>query len=752
MNRFVHSLGKQSIVRVLKVCIYPMRFPFYKQFDIMDCGPTCLRMIAKFYGKQCSLQSLREKCQIQRDGVSLLGISKAAELIGMQSLAVKIGFEDLKKNALLPCIVHWDQSHFIVVYKISEKYVWVADPGKSKLKLSTNEFTDRWLSGSDTGDPTGIVLLVEPTENFLAEDSLHSNHEKGFWDIFQRFKKYKKLFLQIFGGILLGAVLQALLPFLSKALVDVGIVNKDLNFISLVLIGQILVLVGSLTTDFVKSWILLYISQRVNIELMTSFFIKLMRLPISFFDTKLTGDIIQRMTDHNRLQGFVTTVLLNTSFALVNFLIFSTIIATYSFTLFLIFILGSIVYFLWILLFFRERKKLDYAQFELSAKNQNAVMEIIQGMQEIKLNNAERRRRLDWESVQARLMLLKSRSLTITQLQTGGAQFINHLKNLIITFWVARGVIQGNMTLGEMIAIQYMIGQLNTPLIELVQFFQSYQEAKISFDRIEEIKQLQDEEPLNFTFEYLLPKDHSIRISDLSFKYPGYDNEYALQDISLSIGMGKTTAIVGTSGSGKTTLLKLLLQFYPIKNGTIEIGNTLIEKISPSYWRSRCGIVTQDGYLFSDTILGNIAVGEHRPNMERIQNAIELSNLTEYITSLPLGLHTKIGAQGNGLSQGQKQRILIARAVYKNPDYIFFDEATNALDANNELIIMNRLHQYLKGKTAVIVAHRLSTVKNADQIVVLNKGKIVEIGTHSDLTLKKGYYYELVKNQLELGN
>lgn len=729
-----------------------MRFPFYKQFDIMDCGPTCLRMIAKFYGKQCSLQSLREKCQIQRDGVSLLGISKAAELIGMQSLAVKIGFEDLKKNALLPCIVHWDQSHFIVVYKISEKYVWVADPGKSKLKLSTNEFTDRWLSGSDTGDPTGIVLLVEPTENFLADDSLHSNHEKGFWDIFQRFKKYKKLFLQIFGGILLGAVLQALLPFLSKALVDVGIVNKDLNFISLVLIGQILVLVGSLTTDFVKSWILLYISQRVNIELMTSFFIKLMRLPISFFDTKLTGDIIQRMTDHNRLQGFVTTVLLNTSFALVNFLIFSTIIATYSFTLFLIFILGSIVYFLWILLFFRERKKLDYAQFELSAKNQNAVMEIIQGMQEIKLNNAERRRRLDWESVQARLMLLKSRSLTITQLQTGGAQFINHLKNLIITFWVARGVIQGNMTLGEMIAIQYMIGQLNTPLIELVQFFQSYQEAKISFDRIEEIKQLQDEEPLNFTFEYLLPKDHSIRISDLSFKYPGYDNEYALQDISFSIGMGKTTAIVGTSGSGKTTLLKLLLQFYPIKNGTIEIGNTLIEKISPSYWRSRCGIVTQDGYLFSDTILGNIAVGEHRPNMERIQNAIELSNLTEYITSLPLGLHTKIGAQGNGLSQGQKQRILIARAVYKNPDYIFFDEATNALDANNELIIMNRLHQYLKGKTAVIVAHRLSTVKNANQIVVLNKGKIVEIGTHSDLTLKKGYYYELVKNQLELGN
>lgn len=728
-----------------------MNYPFYKQFDTMDCGPTCLKMIAKFYGKDCSVQSLREKSQIQRDGVSLLGISKAAELIGFQTLAIKLDFEKLRNHAILPCIAHWEQGHFVVIYKISDKFIWIADPAKSKLKLSKNEFIDSWISTSTQVDQTGIVLMLEPSSSFTREDE-ECISKSGVWGIFNRFKKYQKLFFQIFAGILLGAGLQTLLPFLSKTIVDVGIINKDLDFITLVLIGQIFVLIGTLTTDFVKSWILLFISQRVNIELLTEFFIKLMRLPISFFDTKLTGDIMQRMSDHNRLQGFVTTVLLNTSFALINFLIFSIIISSYDLVLFLIYLLGSGIYFLWILIFFKERRKLDYAQFDLSAKNQNAVLEIVQGMQEIKLSNSANQRRSGWESIQAKLMILKNRALSITQLQTGGGQFINHVKNLVITFWVAREVIHGNMTLGGMIAIQYIIGQLNTPLIELVQFTQSYQEAKISFDRIEEIQQLIDEEPVDQTFLYKLPEDQSIRISQLSFKYPGHDNEFALLDVNATISMGKITAVVGTSGSGKTTLLKLLLQFYQLPGDEIVVGNSSLKNISPSFWRSRCGVVTQEGYLFSDTIQNNIAVGDDFPNTNRIMEAIKVSNLSELINELPLGLDTKIGLQGNGLSQGQKQRILIARAIYKDPDYIFFDEATNALDANNELAIMNNLQKFLTGKTAIIVAHRLSTVKNADQIIVLEKGKIVEVGTHSTLTSQRGHYYQLVKNQLELGN
>lgn len=729
-----------------------MSFPFFRQFDQMDCGPACLRIIAKFYGKSYSLQSLREKCQIQKDGVSLLGITKAAELIGFQCLGVKTDYEKLLKNAVLPCIAHWDQNHFVVIFRISDKFVWIADPSKNKMKISKHEFMTHWNGDLSGNKQAGIVLLLEPTNSFIRNSEDVSIQFKGFWEILYRFKKYRKLFLQIFASILLGIGLQTLLPFLSKAIVDVGINTRDLNLITLVLVGQIIILLGILISDFVKGWILLFISQRVNIELLTSFFIKLMRLPVSFFDTKLTGDIMQRMGDHSRLQGFVTTVLLNTSFAIVNFFIFSFIIAAYSFSLFLIFIFGSILYFIWVLLFFKERRRLDYLQFDLNAQNQNAVLEIIQGMQEIKLNNAEQSRRIEWERIQAKLVGQKNRNLYITQIQTGGAQFINHLKNLVITFWVAKEVIKGNITLGGMIAIQYVIGQLNTPLIELVQFFQSYQEAKISFERIEEIQKLKDEEPVNQNFSYALPVNHAILVTQLSFKYPGYENEFVLRDLYFDIPSGKTTAIVGASGSGKSTLLKLLLKFYEIEKGKILVGDLELKNISSSFWRSRCGVVTQDGYLFSDSIQNNIAVGDVKPDNERIKEAIALTNLTEFVSSLPLGLNTKVGAQGVGLSQGQKQRLLIARAIYKNPEYIFLDEATNALDANNELVIMKHLNQFLKGKTSIIVAHRLSTVKNADQILVLEKGKIVERGTHDQLTSLNGYYYKLVKNQLELGN
>ncbi|HEY8388594.1 MAG TPA: peptidase domain-containing ABC transporter [Parasegetibacter sp.] len=698
-----------------------------------------------------SLQFLRQKCQVNRAGVSLLGICDAAESIGLRTLPVKVNFEKLQKQAVLPFIAHWKQNHFVVVYKISASSVYIADPAKGRIKLSKADFLSGWISTRENGEDLGIALLAEPTHIFDKTEDDEGVRKLSFGIIASYFLRYKKLFFQLALGLLVGSILSVILPFLTQAVVDTGISTGDVSFITLILIGQLMIFAGSTVVEFIRSWILLHISTRINISLLTDFFIKLMQLPLSYFDVKMVGDITQRMGDHKRIESFLTNSVLNIAFSLINFIVFTFIVIAYDIQLFIVFLIGSIVYFLWILLFLKVRRNLDYKRFDISSANQNATIEMIQGMQEIKLNNCEKEKRWKWERIQARLFKLSIKSLMINQVQQGGALFINQGKNILITFLSALAVIEGDLTLGGMMAVQYIIGQLNSPVQQMITFVQTFQDAKISLDRINEIHTMDDEESSDAPLLTTLPQEKSIVLKNLSFTYPGLDNEPVLKNISLEIPAGKTTAIVGMSGSGKTTLLKILLRFYNIEKGEIRISKTKLSSISHSFWRGRCGIVMQEGYIFSDTIAANIAVGEEFPDTAKLLNAAFIANIQDFIESLPLGFNTKIGADGSGISQGQKQRILIARTVYKDPDFIFFDEATNALDANNEKIIMENLEDFFKGRTVVIVAHRLSTVKNADQIIVLHEGEITEQGTHESLVETQGDYYKLVKNQLELG-
>lgn len=716
----------------------------------MDCGPTCIRIIAKYYGKSYPLLLLREKCLINRTGVSLLGISDAAEQIGFRTIGAKIDFNKLQKEVTLPCIVHWRQNHFIVVYKIRNNKVYVSDPAKGLIKYTYDEFLHAWAGIQQGENKLGIVLLLEPTPRYYEEES--KTEGVSFGTISHYFIRHKKLFFQLALGLTAGTALQLILPFFTQSVVDVGIATKDLQFIYLILLGQLMLFIGSTVVEFVRSWILLHISTRINISLLSDFLMKLMKLPLSYFDTKNTGDIMQRMGDHGRIESFLTGSTINIAFSLFNFIIFTFVIVVYNARIFLIFLAGSILYFLWVMLFLKTRRNLDFKRFDIASKNQSITIQLIHGIQEIKLNSCEQLKRWEWERIQAKLFRLSVKSLTISQVQQGGAFFINQLKNIIVTFYSAKAVVDGELTLGGMLAIQYIIGQLNAPVQQFIQFIQSLQDAKISLERINEIHQMPVEEPADKPMIYSLPANKTIVLKGLSYKYPGYDNDWVLDDINLYIPEGKTTAVVGMSGSGKTTLLKLLLKFYNPNSGQIKVGEHKLEHLSPSAWRKQCGVVMQEGFIFSDTIANNIAVGDELPDWSKLLHAVKVANIQEFIETLPLSYNTKIGAEGNGISQGQKQRLLIARAVYKNPEYIFFDEATNALDANNESVIMENLEEFFHGKTVVIVAHRLSTVKNADQIIVLDKGKVVECGTHDELTEQRGNYFRLVKNQLELGN
>ncbi|WP_443943539.1 peptidase domain-containing ABC transporter [Pedobacter sp. AW1-32] len=725
-------------------------FPHYKQPDQMDCGPTCLRMIAKHYGKNFSLQRLRDISGINREGVSLLGISEAAEKIGFRTNGMKIT-PRLLSEIDLPVILHWNQNHFVVLYRIARGNFYIADPAKGLIIYSEKEFLRHWASTIQENNREGIVLTIETTPRFYLHDGDRENGLNLSY-LLSYLRNYKQLIFQLFVGLAVGSLLQLILPFLTQSIVDTGINTRNLNFIYVIVIAQTMLFVGRLFVEFIRSWILLHISTRINISILTDFIIKLMRLPMGFFDTKMTGDILQRMQDQNRIQSFLTGSTLNVVFSLFNLVVFAFVLAWYNLTIFLIFLISSILYTIWTILFLSKRRTLDFKRFDMSSKNQSAVVQLITGMQEIKLNNSEQQKRWEWESVQAGLFRFSIKSLSLTQIQQTGTFFINEGKNILITFIVAKAVIDGDLTLGAMMAIQSIVGQLNSPIEQLLGFLQQLQDAKISLERLNEIHQLEDEEPVDRVFANELPNDRSISIHNLTFTYPGAGNEAVLSNINLTIPEGKTTAIVGMSGSGKTTILKLLLRFYEAQKGDLKIGPVQLRQIGYRFWRGKCGTVMQDGFIFSDSIAKNIAVGDDYPNSIKLRHAITVANINEFIDSLPLGLHTKIGAAGNGISQGQKQRILIARAVYKDPEYIFFDEATNALDANNEKIIMENLENFFKGRTVIVVAHRLSTVRNADNIIVLNKGKVTEQGTHLELTKKRGEYYLLVQNQLELGN
>lgn len=725
-------------------------FPFFKQLDAMDCGPSCLRMIAKFHGKNFSLQTLRDRSFLTREGVSLLGISDAAESIGMRSVGARIGYSQLSEQVPLPCIVHWKEEHFIVVYSIKKGRVYVADPAYGLITYKETEFLKGWCGNSDPATAKGLSLLLEPTPDFYSQTDEKSD-KSTFTYLFSYFKNQKRFLWQLFFGLLLGSLFQLIFPFLTQSMVDVGINNRDIGFVTLILVAQLVLFVSQTSVDFIRNWILLHLTTRLNISLISDFLIKLMKLPIGFFDTKMIGDMLQRIGDHTRIENFLTNQTLNVLFAMVNLIIFSIVLAIYSGQILAIFLFGSILYVIWIVLFLKKRRELDFRRFTQLSENQAKLIELITGMQEIKLNNCEKQKRWEWERIQARLFNVNIRRLSLTQTQTIGAGFINQLKNIVISFLAARLVINGQMTLGAMVAVSYIIGQMNSPIEGLMNFIQTAQDAKISLERLNEIHLQENEEEPDEQKITVFPENKEIIIRDLNFQYEGPRSPMVLKNINLHIPSNKTTAIVGMSGSGKTTLIKLVLGFYPPVAGSISLGDIQLRNFSTRLWREKCGVVMQDGFIFSDTIINNITVGYDQVDRQRLLDAVRIANIQDYIESLPLGYNTKIGQEGVGLSQGQKQRLLIARAVYKNPEFLFFDEATNSLDANNEKVIMENMDNFYIGRTVVVVAHRLSTVRNAHQIIVLDKGEIVEKGTHNELIALKGSYFHLVKNQLELG-
>jgi ATP-binding cassette subfamily B protein len=728
-----------------------MSFPFVKQFDAMDCGPACLKMVAGYYRRNFSLDFLRKKCFITREGVSFLGISEAANTLGFRTIGVKIPYEVLSGKVTLPCIVHWGQKHFIVVYRIKNDKIWVADPASGLIKYTRDQFEKKWISSVTGGEKTGLALILEPTPEFFGDED-ENEKAGGFRFLLKYFKLYRKYLKQLILGLVIGSGIQLIIPFLTRSIIDVGLNNNDIGFIYLILFAQLSLVIGRTSVEFIRGWLLLYIGSRVNIAIISGFLRKLMALPVNFFETKLTGDILQRIDDNNRIEEFLTSVSLSILFSFFNLVVFGIVLIVFSFNIFLIFISGTFLYLLWVSLFMKPRARLDSLRFKEMSSANSKLISIINGIQEIKLTQSELSNRWNWEKNQASLFNLKVKGLGLLQYQSAGGTLINEVMNILITIIAATSVLKGDMTLGVMLAVQFIIGQLNVPVNQIIGFFRMSQDAKMSLDRLAEVHAMDDEEPDPENKIKKLPANKNISINNLSFQYEGPRSPFALKNADLLIEQNKVTAIVGVSGSGKTTLLKILLGFHNPVAGEILIDDISISSLSMRLWREKVGAVMQDGFLFPDTIAANIAPGKDEINEEQLNRAAEIANIKEFIRSLPLGYNTRIGKDGHGLSEGQKQRLLIARVIYKDPEILIFDEATNSLDANTEKTIVENLTEFFRGKTVIIVAHRLSTVRNADKIVVLHRGEIIETGNHETLVDKRGAYYNLIKNQLELGN
>lgn len=715
----------------------------------MDCGATCLRIIFKHYGKLVSIHKIRKLCQTTKNGVNLLGISEAAEKLGFRTYGVRLSLEQLKEVEL-PCILHWNQNHFVVLYKINRGKYYLSDPASGLISYDEKEFSKNWFSTKELH--AGLSLVLSPGPDFYQMDEEEPELKLEWSKIFTYFFKYKKLFVQLILGMVLGTLLSLIAPFLTQSVVDIGINTKNISFINLILIAQLMLFVGNTAVTFIRSWIMLHISTRVNISILTDLLIKIMKLPMSFFDLKTHGDIMQRMSDQERIEFFLTGSTLNTLFGLVNMMIFGSLLLIYNNTIFLVFFVATALYTLWILGFMKYRRQLDEKRFKIASNNQTYMVEMIQSIKDIKLNNAQKRKRWGWEALQAKLFKFKVESLALSQYQSIGSMAINQAKGILITFISAKAVIDGEITLGGMMAIQYIVGMVSNPVESLLEFMQSYQDAKISLERLNEIYESEEEENIQKEYFTHLPVDKTIDIKNLTFRYFGAGNEPIFTKLNLTFPEGKTTAIVGASGSGKTTILKLLLRYYNPEEGEILIGGKKLDQIDFGLWRDSCGSVLQENYVYADTIERNIAINDETIDKDLLNNAIHIANMDEFVANEPFGLATKIGTAGKGISQGQRQRLMIARAIYKNPTYIFLDEATNCLDANNEKEIVEKLNRFFNKRTVIVVAHRLSTVKSADNIIVLEKGMVIEQGTHQELTALRGSYYDLVKNQLELGN
>lgn len=723
------------------------RFPNCTQYDSMDCGPSCLRMIALYYGRDISLVYIRELCCATNRGVSFLGLDRAAKLMGFDTICAKIKLDQMAKSVPLPCILHWNSEHYVVLYKVKKKlgkkYYFVSDPIGARFKYSEKEFMNCWLNK----DGLGVVFCMEPNQNFF--DANNRKQHLGIRWFFQYMKPYYGGMFQVLMGLFFGSLLLLVFPFFTQAIVDYGIGNRNLGFIWTILIAQILLILGSSAIGFIRSWVLLHVGMRINLTIISDFILKLTKLPMSFFDSKMIGDVLQRIGDNSRIKEFVTETSLSILFSILNIIILSVIVFIYNIWIFLIFSIGSLLHIGWILLFMKKRAVLDKKMFAQTSSSQSNIIQLVMGMQEIKLCGCENQKRWEWEDVQAEIYSIAIRGLSLLQYQQSGAILLLQLKNALITALIASLTIRGQMTLGMMMSIQYIIGQLNSPIEQLIQFVRKYQDAKLSLERLNDIYEIEEEICNTSRLITKIPND-TITIHDVSFKYDKLSTKYIIDNVSLQIPKGKVTAIVGLSGSGKTTLLKLLLGFYIPEKGAIFIGNQNLSKYDIREWRKHCGVVMQEGYIFSDTIAANIAPGVNHINQDRLIECAHTANILGYVETLPMGFNTIIGGDGLGLSMGQKQRILIARAMYKNPNYILMDEATNSLDATNESEIMERMRFFLRGKTALIIAHRLSTIQNADNIIVMENGRIIEQGTHAYLISKQGKYYDLIRKQLSL--
>lgn len=734
-----------------------MSFPFYKQHDAMDCGPACLKIITSFYGMDFHISDIRKLCDVTKNGTSIIEINNAACKIGFKTAVVSLDLKKLISIDVLPCIAYWNSNHYVVLYKIRKRLslakkkpeylYYVSDPSIGLLKYSEKEFKRFWCN-QNLLNFQGVLLLLEPTStlrNYHGTPIARFNYKL----ILKHIKPYKTYLVLVIWTMLLSSVFSLILPLFTQSLVDIGISEGNKGFVLTMLIAQVFLAFGQMINDFLRSWTNMHISTRLNLSLVSKFLSKLMRLPLSFIDKKHFGDIMQRIKDTNRIQYFLTDTIMSFIIAIISFCVYCVIITSYNIRILIAFVIGSLLYIFWVSSFLKMRKSLDYEYFHISASNQNNMLEIIGGLQEIKLNVCEKQKRWRWEQIQSQLYHISIKNLSLKQIQQIGSVFIEQSKKMIISFIAANSVITGEMTLGMMMALQYILGQLNAPVMQIMSFIQETQDAIISLERVNDIYSEDDETPDTLNRSSYIDKNSEIEIKRLFFKYSKKE-PYVLNDLNLKIPANKVTAIVGGSGSGKTTILRLVLGLYQPTAGCIYLGEQNILSYNLAEWRKSCGVVMQNGYIFSETIADNISLGDENPDYEKIVESAKKAHIDEFIQRLPLKYETVIGSNGLGLSVGQKQRILIARAIYKDSKFLFLDEATNSLDANNEKFIMEDLYKLFKGKTVLIIAHRLSTVKRADNIVVLENGCIVEEGKHDDLILRQSYYYNLIKNQLEL--